>query len=276
MRTLIVVAVVSAALVVLPARAIAGDELTYSGSSTIVASIFEAGALRAFDGRTGLRFKSVEQPGSGREVDALLSGKVLIAGISRTMKPEEKDRQLLATAIGYDAMAVFVHRNNPVKSLTKDQLKGIYTGRIRNWSEVGGKNAPIQPNIEIAREKRVTTLAFQEMAMDMAPYGTGFKEIDFPRNQLVDVARNENAICSVRFGLLAAVARNLQGNLKAIPVNAVAPTDENIRSGAYPVSRPLSLVTKGMPTGNAKKFIDFMLSSEGQKVVAQNFVPVRK
>jgi len=254
----------------------AADELSYSGSSTIGMSVLDAGAVKAFEQKTGGKFASVEQPGSGKGIQALLDGKVTLAGVSRALKSEEKAKKLLGTAIGYDAIAVFVHKNNPVKNLTKEQVKGIFTGKIKNWKEVGGKDAPIKPNTEIAGEKRATMLAFQEMAMDNAAYGAGFKEIDFPRDQIADVAKNDNAICSVSFGLLAAVSSDLRGNVKALTVNGVAPTDANIQSGAYLISRPLLLVTLGLPKGDVKKFIDFMLSAEGQKIVGANFVPVKK
>lgn len=119
-------------------------------------------------------------------------------------------------------------------------------------------------------------LAFQEMAMDNAAYGSGFKEIDFPRDQIVDVAKNENAICGVSFGLLAAVSSDLKDKVKAVMVNGAEPSDKNIQSGAYLISRPLLLVTQGLAKGDAKKFIDFMLSAEGQQIVNKNFVPVKK
>ncbi|MHB8880517.1 MAG: phosphate ABC transporter substrate-binding protein [Thermodesulfovibrionales bacterium] len=256
--------------------ALAADELSYSGSSTIGMSVLDAGAVKAFEQKSGIKFKSIDQPGSGKGIQALLDGKVTLAGVSRTLKPDEKAKKLLGTAIGYDAIAVFVHKSNPVKNLTKEQVKGIFTGKIKNWKEVGGKDSPIRPNTEIAGQKRATMLAFQEMAMDNAAYGTGFKEIDFPRDQIVDVAKNENAICGVSFGLLAAVGSDLRGNVKAVTVNGFAPSDANIQSGAYLISRPLLLVTQGLPKGNVKKFIDFMLSPEGQKIVGTNFVRVRK
>jgi phosphate transport system substrate-binding protein len=270
------VLLVFAVLFISAGFAFAGDGLSYSGSSTIGMSILDAGAVKAFEQKTGIRFVSVDQPGSGKGIQALLDGKVTLAGASRTLKSDEKAKKLLGTAIGYDAIAVFVHKNNPVKNLTKEQVKGIFAGKIKNWKEVGGKDAPIQPNTEIAGEKRATMLAFQEMAMDNAAYGTGFKEIDFPRDQIVDVAKNENAICGVSFGLLAAVSSDLRGNVKAVTVNGVSPSDANIQSGAYLISRPLLLVTQGLPKGDVKKFIDFMLSAEGQKIVGTNFVPVRK
>lgn len=256
--------------------AYSADDLAYIGSSTVGMAVIEAGAAKAFEQKTGVKFTTVDMSGSGKGIQALLDGKTTLAGASRALKSDEKSKKLLGTAIGYDAIAVFVHKNNPVKNLSKEQVKGIFTGKIKNWKEVGGKDAPIQPNTEIAGEKRATMLAFQEMAMDNAPYGAGFKEIDFPRDQIVDTAKNENSICSVSYGLLAAVDQSLRQNVKAITVNNIAPTDKNIQSGAYLISRPLLLVTKGLPKDNVKKFIDFMLSPEGQKIVGQNFVPVKK
>jgi len=260
----------------LPQVVFGDDEISYSGSSTIGMSILEAGAVKAFEQKTGLKFKSIEQPGSGKGIKALLEGKVTVAGVSRKLESEEKKQNLIGTVIGYDAIAVFVNKKNPVNNLTKEQIKGIFTGKIKNWKEVGGKDAPIRVNTEIAGEMRATRLAFQEMAMDKAPYGTGFKEIDFPRDQIVEVAKDENGICSVSFGLLAAVSADLRDKAKALNVGGIDPSDKNIQSGAYPISRPLLLVTNGLPKGNVKKFIDFMLSKEGQDIVNKNFVPVRK
>lgn len=265
-----------AVMLSLPQIVLADDEISYSGSSTIGMGVFEAGAVKAFEQKTGIKFKSIEQPGSGKGIEALLEGKVTMAGASRKLEAKEKKQNLIGTVIGYDGIAVFVNKENPVKNLTKDQLKGIFTGNIKNWKEVGGKDAPIRPNTEIAGKARATMLAFQEMAMAKAPYGTGFKEIDFPRDQIAEVAKDENGICSVSFGLLASVPSDLRDNVQTVTINGIDTSDKNIQSGAYPISRPLLLVTKGLHKGNVKKFIDFMLSKEGQDIVKKNFVSVRK
>lgn len=260
----------------LPQIVFADDEISYSGSSTIGMGVLEAGAVKAFEQKTGIKFKSIEQPGSGKGIEALLEGKVTMAGASRKLEAKEKKQNLIGTVIGYDGIAVFVNKKNPVKNLTKDQLKGIFTGNIKNWKEVGGKDAPIRPNTEIAGKQRATMLAFQEIAMAKAPYGPGFKEIDFPRDQISEVAKDENGICSVSFGLLASVPADLHDKVQAVTINGIDTSDKNIQSGAYPISRPLLLVTKGLHAGNVKKFIDFMLSKEGQAIVNKNFVSVRK
>lgn len=256
--------------------ALAGEELRYSGSSTIGTGILQAGAAPDFTAKTGIKFAAIEQPGSGKGIQALIEGKTPLAGASRPLKPAEKKEKLIGTIIGYDAIAVFVHKDNPVKSLSKEQLKGIFTGQIKNWKEVGGPDAPLTPNTEILTGKRATVEMFQEMVLDGAAYGKGFKEIDLPRDQIVDLAANSGGICSVSLGLLAAVPGDVKGKVKPITINGVEPTEKNVQSGAYLISRPLLLVTKGLPKGEVKEFLNFMLSGEGQAIVAKNFVPVRK
>jgi len=263
-----------AALLAIPAAGIA-ETLTYSGSSTIGTGILTAGAVDAFAKKTGKKFSLVDIPGSGKGVKALIEGKVELAGASRPLKPEEKKEKLSAVTIGYDAVAVFVHKSNPVKNLTKEQLKGIFTGKIKNWKEVGGKNAPIVPNTEILDGKRATIEMFQEHVMDGAAYAK-FKQVDLPRDQIVELAKEENGICSVSLGLLATLGNDVRSKVKTVTVSGVAPDDKNVQSGAYIISRPLLLVTKGLPKGDVKEFINFMLSPEGQAIVTKNFVPVRK
>lgn len=261
---------------ILLSPASAAGDLRYSGSSTIGTGVLQAGATYAFTVKTGIRFTAVEQPGSGQGIQELIEGKVPLAGASRPLKPEEKKEKLIGNIIGYDAIAVFVHQSNPVRSLTKEQLKGIFTGQIKNWKEVDGLEAPIHPNTEILTGKRGTVEMFQEMVLDGAAYGKGFRELELPRYQLVELAENPNGICSVSLGLTVAVPHEIRREIRAVGVNGVNPTEKNVRSGAYPISRPLLLVTKGSPKGEVKEFLSFMLSVEGQAIVGKNFVSVRK
>jgi len=270
-------AALAAAALLLPALALAADGLSYSGSSTIGQSILEAaGAKKAFEAKTGLKFASFEVPGSGKGVEALIAGKVSVAGASRPLKAAEKSAGVLGTVIGYDAVAVFVNKDNPVNDLSKEQLKGIFTGKIKNWKEVGGKDAPIVVNTEIQGGKRATMEMFNEMVMDKAAYGAGFKEIDLPKDQIIEIARQPNGIGTPSLGLLAAVPADVRAKVKAISVDGTTPTQEDIQSGAYLISRPLNLATMGPPKGDVKAFVDFMLSPAGQAFVGKDFVPVRK
>jgi phosphate transport system substrate-binding protein len=231
--------------------------------------------VRAFEEETGIKFTSVENPGSGRGIEALIDGKVPLAGASRKLKARERDKNVKGIVIGYDAIAVFVHKRNPVENLTKEQLKGIFTGQIKNWKEVGGRNSGIIPNTEIIGEKRATIEVFKKLVMDNEPYGKGFKEIDLPRDQLVYLANEESGVCAVSIGLLAAISDDMRKKIKVISINGVEPSEPNVRKHAYLIYRPLILATNGAPQGNVREFISFMLSPKGQKFVAKNFIPIR-
>jgi phosphate transport system substrate-binding protein len=269
-------AITAAALLLTPTLS-AADEVRYSGSSTIGQSILDAaGARAAFERKTGVKFASLEVPGSGKGIEALLAGQANVAGASRPLRPEEKAKKILGTIIGYDAVAVFVNRDNPVSDLSKEQLKDIFTGKITNWKQVGGKDAPIAVNTEIQGAKRATMEMFNELVMDKAAYGAGFKQIDLPRDQIVEVARSPNGIGTPSLGLLAAVPPDVRAKVKAIAVDGIEPMPDNIQSGAYLISRPLNLATIGPPAGAVKVFVEFMLSPDGQALVARDFVAVRK
>ena len=255
--------------------AIARAELSYVGSSTIGTGILNAGALDAFRAKTGKHFSSVQIPGSGKGIDALIKGETALAGVSRPLKPEEKKLGLSATVIGYDAIAVFVHAKNPVQNLSRKELKGIFTGKITNWQKVGGTPATIAPTTEFHVGERATLEMFQEAVMDGAKYGN-FRQVDLPRDQLLQLARNPNGICVASIGFLVSLPADVKRNIKAISVNGVEPNQRNVRSGAYVISRPLLLVTKGAPKGDSGKFIRFLLSPEGQRLIGRNFIPVRR
>ncbi len=256
--------------------ALAAEELRYVGSSTIGTSIVKAGAAETFTRKSGTRFVAIEEPGSGRGIQALIEGRTTLAGSSRSLRAGERKQGVIGTVIGYDAIAVFVHASNPITNLTKEQLQGIFTGAITNWKEVGGRDAPIAPNTEIQGAGRATIEMFTELVLDGAAHGEGFKEIDLPRDQLIEVASNPNAICGVSLGLLAAIPADQQSRIKAVAVNGLEPTDLNVQSGAYLIARPLVLATRGLPSGQAREFIRFMLSPEGQAIVSKNFVPARR
>lgn len=254
---------------------VAWGGLAYNGSSTIGMGFMQVGAVDQFSKKTGIKFSTVLNDGTGKGLQALVDGKVQLAGASRPLKPEELAQGLVPTTIGYDAIAVFVHADNPIKNLTKAQLKGIFTGRIRNWKEVGGKDAPIVPNTEILTGKRATIEMFQEMILDGEKYGAGFKQIDFPRDQIGEVSREKNGIASASRGLLVATGLAMRSRVKVIKVDGYNPNPTNARSGSYPIARSLFMVTMGVPAGEAKTFVDYILSPAGQTIMRQNFVAIK-
>jgi len=261
----------------MPAQLLAAGEISYAGSISIGTGILEAGAAKAFEKKTGIRFTKIDNAGSGKGIKELQAGKVTLAGLGRPIKPEEKKAKLSAVTIGYDAIAVFVHKSNPLKNISKEQLKGILTNKVTSWKELGGKNAPIAASTEkLSGEKRGAVEMVQKLILNGADYGKAMKEFGSPRDQLIDLARNENGICTVSLGILSSLDAGTRSKIKTLFVQDYPPTSQNIQSGSYAISVPLQLVTRGLAKDEGKEFIKFILSAEGQAIVGKNFVSVRK
>ena len=146
-----------------------------------------------------------------------------------------------------------------------DQVKGIFSGKINNWKEVGGDDVAISV---VTREAGSGTRgAFEEIVMHEAKISD--KAITQASNGAVrtTVAGDEKSIGYLSLGFLSA-------DVKGIKVENVEPTVENIKKGSYKVSRPFLYLTKGEPTADVKAFFDFVLSSQGQEIVAKNYIKV--
>lgn len=231
-------------------------------------------------------FIAVTGGGSGTGLASLISGTCDIAMASRNIKEKEialankKGINPNELIVGMDGLAVVVNPNNPVSKLTTDQLAGIFSGKIVNWNEVGGKNEKI---VILSREVNSGTHVY-------------FKEHILRKND--PKSQEEFAPSALLLSSSQAIADEVAGNSMAIgyygmgyistkqkPVavainersDYVEPTIDNVVNGTYPISRPLFLYTNGEPQGLVKKIIDFALSKEGQDIVlATDFVPVFK
>lgn len=266
-----------AMILLLPVLVWGADEINYNGAVTIGQGIFEAGAFAAFEAKTNIKFKSYKTEGTGVGLKQLEEDKINLCGAGRSLKAEEKQKGLIGFTVGYDALSVFVHKNNPVKNLSKEQIKGIFSGKIKNWKEVGGKNAPVKFYVEPPEDsQRGFAVIFREIIMDNTAYGVPAKTIRIFDSKLKEIAEDENGIASAPYNLPKMMAPSIRDKVKAVSVNGVMATENNVKSGAYIINRSLVLVTKGLPKGQVKQFIDFMLSVEGQAIVAKNFVPVRR
>jgi len=242
-------------------------DLSYEGSSTIGEGVL-SDLSKIFYDETGIRFRNIGLEGSGKGFTAVVEGSADIGGLSRPLRNNEKNGNIYYQIIGYDAVVVYLNRSNPVNSLTRDQVKGIFSGTIRNWKEVGGLDESILVITEIVDGKRATIEEFRTLAMDGVSYGRT-KEIDKPYDCVKLVSETRNGIT------FATIAFSMEG-VKYISYGGISPSKENISSGAYPLSRPLILVSAGYPKGELRKFYDFIISEKGQRLVAEKFVPVRK
>jgi phosphate transport system substrate-binding protein len=224
--------------------------------------------------------------GSGTGLSSLISGTCDIAMSSRNIKDKEialaKPKGIVPfeIKIALDGLAVVVNPANPVDKLTLDQLSGIFTGKIRNWKEVGGTDLEI---VLLSREVNSGThVYFKEHVIrkndpsnkdEFSP-----KALMLSSSQAIadEVAANTGAVGYYGMGYVSKKQKPISV-AKDEGSEYAAPVIENVLNGKYPISRPLFLYTKGEPTGPVKKFVDFALSKEGQDIVlATDFVPVSK
>lgn len=209
---------------------------------------------------------SVRGGGSGVGIASIIDGTCDIADSSRAIKPDElakaakRGRDLKAHVIAMDGITHIVHPSNTVTNLTRAQIKEIYTSRATNWKKFGGPDLKI---VVISRDSASGTFeAFSEMVLDkkkvrpdaiMQASNQGIASI---------VSRTPGAIGYVGLGYVSA-------SVKAISVDGVASTREAVLKNKYPITRPLFMYTNGVPEGMIKKFIDFVKSAEGQKIVGE-------
>ena len=176
--------------------------------------------------------------------------------------PETAAKQLWWTAIARDGIALVVHPQNVVSGLTLSQARDIFFGRILDWEEIGRRPGEI---VVVSREDGSGTReVFEEMVM--GEKRVTLTAIVMPSSEAVIeyIVGHPTAIGYVSMGYLSP-------EVKALPVEGVSPTPENVQSGAYPLTRPLYLLTDGEPSGEVKAFIEFALSPAGQAVVEQRY-----
>jgi len=260
------------------------NSIQVKGSDTMV-NLVQAWAERYMQENPN-DFVAVTGGGSGTGISSLISGTCDIATTSRQIKEKEialaKQRGInpVEIKVGLDGLAVVVNPKNPVNKLTMDQLAQIFTGKITNWKEVGGEDREI---VILSREVNSGThVYFKEHVLRKG--NPGGKE-EFAPNALLlpssqaiadEVAQNPSAIGYYGMGYISNKQKPVMV-AKDEKSEYVAPSIENVIAGKYPISRPLFIYTNGAPKGLVKKFIDFVLSKEGQDIVlATDFVPIKK
>ena len=204
--------------------------------------------------------------GSGDASKAVLAGTALIGDLSRELKDSENPDQFEVVQIATDGIAIAVHKDNPVSDLTQEQIAKIFTGEITNWSEVGGQDQAITV---LGREASSGTRDGFEAIFGVEGEAKYAAELTSTGEVLNRVASDPAAVGYIS---LASVSPSI----KAVKVDGVEATDENIVNGTYKVSRPFNIaVKKDMKNEVAKDFINYVMSEEGQKIVSDNgYIPV--
>jgi len=228
---------------------------------------------------------SVTGGGSGTGIAALVNGTVDIANASRRIKDEEVTEAKsngvdpLEHIIARDAIAVIVNPENPVNELTLQQISDIYSGKISNWSEVGGEDRPI---VRLSRETNSGThVYFLETVLrlgnsdDTTLFSTDTLLLPSSEGIIAEVRQNPNAIGYDGLGYVP-------DDLKTIAIAEeeggayVLPSIPTVNDKTYPIARDLYMYTNGEPTGVVKEYLDWILGTDAQQIVADlGFVPVK-
>jgi phosphate transport system substrate-binding protein len=241
--------------------------LLITGSST-TAPLVSAIAKRFQAQHPGVSIE-VQTGGSGRGLADTRQGKADIGMVSRALGEAEQD--LVGLPIARDGVTVVVHKDNPVRSLSDAQVVGIYTGKLTNWKQVGGRDAPILT--VVAEEKRSSTELFDHYFHLTRDTIKAQRTVGDNALRIKLLAENPDAILYMSVG---EAERNAQAGapIRPLPAGGVAATSRNIRNGNFPISRPLTLATRGEPSGLAKVFIEYCVSSQvTDLVIAHDFVP---
>jgi phosphate transport system substrate-binding protein len=202
---------------------------------------------------------NVQGGGSSAGIQATQNGTCDIGTSSRNLKPQEHGIEIILIAL--DGIAVIVHSGNPIDDLTIEQVRDIFAGRIRNWKELGGLDKEIIP---VTREEGSGTRAsFEEMIMGDVAISDACLVQDSNGAVREIIATTLEGVGYISVGLV-------DEREKAIAIDGIKPTLANLITEKYRFSRPFLLLLCKEPAPDIKKFIDYMLSSEGQDLLAKS------
>jgi len=265
-------AIVSVVVLIVTPFGYALEIVQVTGSSTVMP--IAARSAELFNNNQKDIRVTVTGGGSGHGIEAVATGKADIGMASRDVTASEIERfgdRFVEHVIAKDAVAVVVSSdiyNAGVTNLTKEEIRRIFNGEIRNWSEVGGPNRWIA--VIVRKPGSGTRDTFMEAIFGTALAKENGQDVAVSENaeMMMNIVNKKNAIGYISVGYL-------NENVKAIAIDGVLPTEENIYNGSYPISRNLYFYTYGDPLPKTQKFISFVLSPKGQKIVEEEgYLPV--
>ncbi|WP_274307346.1 phosphate ABC transporter substrate-binding protein [Solibacillus daqui] len=244
-----------------------GGQLVTISGSTSVGPLAEKLAIK-YEETEDVKIE-INQIGSSAGITNAINGVSQIGMSSRDLKQEEIDSGIEQLVIAYDGIVVVTHPSNPVKDLTMEQVKQIFTGEITNWKELGGKDMEI---VVVSREDGSGSRdAFQEIV--------GYESGELIRNAIVasgngniktTVATNKHAVGFISF-------EYIDETVSALAINGVQAQAANVLDGKYELSRPFIFVYDKEVPQAATKFMDYILSEDGQKIVeSAGAIPLTK
>ncbi|MBK9272120.1 MAG: phosphate ABC transporter substrate-binding protein [Saprospiraceae bacterium] len=217
--------------------------------------------------------------GSGTGITALMDGNTDIAMSSRDLKIEEKIKlkekglDVQVVTIGIDALAVVVHPSNSVSKLTREQIEGIFTGAITNWSEVGGENMEI---VCYSRENSSGTYEFfKEHVLNKKNYGNTVLNMPATGAIVQSIGQTKGAIGYIGLAYITPEVKTIDVSYDG-GQNYYAPNFDNAMNKTYPISRPLYYIFDQKIETKIKPYLDYCLSAEGQQLVKDvGYLPVQ-
>ena len=208
---------------------------------------------------------NVQGGGSSAGIQACKSGACQIGMSSRDLKGDEKD--LVEIVVARDGLALIVHPSNPVRGAKIEEIKQIFAGDLRNWKLLGGRDRGI--TVVTREEGSGTRGAFQELVMGKTRIFGGAITEDSNGTVREIVAHDPYAVGFISLGLV-------NEQVRALDLDGASPTEAHIADGSYKLVRPFLFVSRGEPTGQAKAFVDFVLSDEGQALIRkEGLLPAR-
>ncbi|MBD3380181.1 MAG: phosphate ABC transporter substrate-binding protein PstS family protein [Candidatus Omnitrophica bacterium] len=274
------IAMATLALFAFSGMAGAREMIQIKGSDTLI-NLVQKLAEEYMEQKSGVAI-AVTGGGSGTGIAALMNKKTDIANASRLMKPKEVTRAMdrgitpKRVVIAMDGLSVIVNGSNTVEGLTMDQIGKIFRGEVTNWSEVGGEDLPITL---YGRQSNSGTFVFFRDVVLKGDYASAMRRMN-GNSQIVEAVKaDKTGIGYVGVGYV----KNAKGvNVLKVAAYAGAPyasplDSQDVKSGKYPIARPLNQYLNGAPEGKVRDFILFELSPEGQRTVEEEgFFPIPK
>lgn len=270
MKKLLLIATAFSAM----ALSASAQKLVIKGSDTLGAKLVPMLAEEYRVSNPGVSFE-IAAEGSTTGLTAITSGTADIGMSSRRARPTEisaaaaRGVQMKPLIVCFDGMAVIVHKDNPLKDLTKRQVEQIFTGDVTDWSGIGG--APGKMSVYTRNTSSGTYSDWKDLAMKRRDYAPSSQKMAGNEQIVSEVANNPNGIGYVGLAYIK------EPGIHVVSIEGHLPTKDEVLSKSYPYARPNFYYTNGEPSGEAAKFIEFTLSPAGQAIVEKvGFIPLVK